>query len=194
MNRDHLSDQELERWRAQGDPADRERVLGHLVVCEACRQRLIEKVGAGDAVAFDIARFAARGVEVYAQPRRRFALWIGAGGVVAAAALLMLSLRPPSDGPSSVRGSDIRARVPVDEVASVTEFRWTSPVNAAKYHIRVTSAAGSVIEGESTTETWTPPAGLQLPAGSYTWTIDALDAAGNVIISSRPQAFEVRVR
>ena len=197
MNRDHLTDQELERWRAHGDPADRERVLGHLLLCEECRERLIEKVGgsAGDAAAFDIAKFEERGVKVYRQPRRKFAIWIGAGGLIAATAMLMLSLRPPSEPPSSVRGSDIQARAPIGEVASVTEFRWASPVNAARYRIRVTNASGaSVIEREANTETWPIPAGTQLPPGSYTWTVDAIDSAGIVILSSRPQPFEIRVR
>ena len=198
MNRDHLSDQELERWRAQGDPADRERVLSHLVVCEECRQRLIEKVGGagGDAVAFDIAKFAQRGVKVY-QPRRRFAIWIGAGGLIAATALIMLSLRPANESPSSIRGSEIRPLAPIGAVASVAEFRWTSPVNAPLYRVRVMTAAGApVIEGDASgnAENWAIPAGTQLPPGSYTWTVDAIDAAGTVIVSSRPQAFEIRVR
>jgi hypothetical protein len=73
------------------------------------------------------------------------------------------------------------------------EFRWASPFNAAKYRVVIRDAAGSLVHSAETTS-----ANLTLDAAirerfatmsDYSWTVSALDAAGEVIAESKPASF-----
>jgi len=195
----HLTDNELVRWRDEGDPKDRDRVLGHLATCEDCRQKLADLVRNAPAAAsettFDPALFIQRGTDVFAPKRRRLAsLWLGLGGLAVAAASLFLVLRPAPPPPIEVRGSELQALKPAGSVSSVTEFFWTSPYAAPKYRILVRHPAGAVIlQLESTRESAPLDAESQakLVPGDYEWIVDALDASGAIAASSKPQAFTI---
>ena len=196
----HLTDEELVRWRDEGDPKDRDRVLGHLATCDDCRQRLADLVRNAPAAAaqttFDPAPFIERGSHVIA-PRRRWAmpsLWLGLGGLAVAAASLFLVLRPAPVPPIEVRGSELQALKPAGNVTSVTEFFWTSPYAAPKYRIIVRHPAGAVIlqlESPRESAPLDAESRAKLAAGAYEWIVDALDATGAVVSSSKPQAFTI---
>ena len=197
----HLTDQELEDWRERGDPDARERVLDHLVSCEECRQRFVELVRTAPAArsTFDVDAFLRRGLQI-GTPQRRFgwSLWIGAGGLAVAAAAVFLMVRTPVEQPGvpGTRGSELVAIAPVGDVTSVGDFRWRSPVRAAKYRVTVRSHAAVVLtlDTQNANESLAIPAGATLPPGDYQWSVEALDASGKAIVSSTPIQFAIRVR
>jgi len=198
----HLADDELVRWRDHGDPKDRDRVLGHLATCEDCRQRLADLVreapAASAQTSFDPAPFVQRGTAVFA-PRRRWSassLWLGIGGLAVATASLFLVMRPsaPTITPVEIRGSELQGLAPIGDVRAVNEFRWASPFAAPRYRLVVRDGSGAVfMQTDVTGESWSAPPESQskFVAGSYQWTVDALDATGAVIASSKPQTFTI---
>jgi hypothetical protein len=197
----HLEDDELERWRQRGDPADRDRILGHLATCDRCRERLADLVRNApevSATSFDPAPFVQRGVAAFdkTRPGGMRAWWLGFGGLAVAAASLFLILRPtpPTETPVEIRGSDLQALAPIGNVSSVPEFRWASPFAATRYRVIVRDASdASVLELQSTAEHAPVPteSTSKLPPGSYKWVVEALDATGSLIASSQPQAFTI---
>jgi hypothetical protein len=198
----HLTDEELERWRDEGNPNDRDRVLGHLASCPDCRERLADLVRSAPAAAaqtsFDPAPFIQRGSEVFA-PRRRWSarsLWLGLGGLAIAAASLFIVLRPVTSTvvPGEIRGSELLAISPAGTSASVTEFKWASPFAAPRYRVVVRDAAGAIalqLESSRESASVTGESQAKLVPGAYQWTVDALDATGAVIASSKPQTFTI---
>lgn len=194
----HLTDDELVRWRDRGEAQDRERVLGHLAACDACRRRLVALVREApvDAPsAFDPQVFAPRGLQAYgAAARRTRRTWMGLGGLAAAAALVMaVWLRPgppvPPTGTTDIRSTELQAIAPVGRVGAVSEFRWASPFAAARYRLTIRDAADAIVltlETPAERVTLDESQRARLAPGSYRWSVDALDASGAVIASSRP--------
>jgi hypothetical protein len=207
----HLSAAELREWTEGG--GERERVLGHLARCEACRSALAEVVR--DAPVPDAPRdlavedYLPRGRAVGGRafsPARRVArpLALAAGllAAVGGAALLWRGPAPttppvnPTDIESAgVRGGEVQPLSPTGRVAGAVEFRWASPFAAASYRVSVMDDGGrTVLDGTTTSERWRPAA-EQLaalePPRTYTWTVEARDAAGAVFAVSRPASFRL---
>lgn len=195
----HLSREQLLEWRDHGAPADRERVLGHLAACEPCRRELSElaRLGpVGDQPSqLDPRQFLPRGVAAWRGASvtwlRRPATWMVAAGAVAAAVLIGVVFQRPAPQPDTgfeIRSDRLLAIAPAGEVASVSELRWSSPYNASRYRVSVRSGERVVATGETAEERFP----VTLTSGSYTWTVEALDANGRTIAASKPQAFRVR--
>jgi hypothetical protein len=90
---------------------------------------------------------------------------------------------------STIRGSHIQPLAPVGPVARVTEFRWATPVAAARYRVVVSRNRQPVWTGETKTPELRV-SDLPIERGvDYQWQVDALDANGEVILSSSPQTF-----
>jgi hypothetical protein len=117
---------------------------------------------------------------------------------LAAAALLAVALlpwgrrNPVIEQPDvQVRGSSIELLSPVGRVAPPTAFRWTSPIAAGRFRLTVRDEAGAVVhESTSPLEQAAVPPGLR-PGARYSWTVEALDAAGEVLARSSSQTFMV---
>jgi hypothetical protein len=151
-------------------PAERTRLVRHLIVCEECRLEVSETQ----------ALLARRG-------RRR---WFAAAGLIAAAALLVLVLRPivaPSDPPPSIAvregGSSamLTAYGPVGEVEGDSlRLLWGAAPGATVYRVTVTAAGGRALWSGSIPDTSTTlPDSVRLEAGvMYYWVADALLANG----------------
>jgi hypothetical protein len=199
----HLRDDELVRWRDRGEAKDRERVLGHLAACETCRRRLVALVREAPIdtpTSFDPRAFAPRGIEAYdTAARRTRTMWIGLSGLAAAAVVVMAvwlrpaPVAPPADT-TEIRSTELQAIAPVGRVSAVSEFRWASPFAAARYRLTIRDSADAVVltlEMPAERVTLTEDQRARLAPGSYRWLVDAVDASGAVIASSRPAAFDV---
>ena len=197
----HLSPQELTAWFEEGRAADRERVIGHLAECDACRQSLAMLAKSADletaAPIVDPADVRARGYAAM-NPRPAEGGWLARLRPVyalAAAAVVILGVlwvtTPRSTEPADVmRGSELMALSPSGATNSL-EFRWASPLAAPRYRLVIRDASGTLVySGESTTASHTiePAArGKFATMVEYAWTVSALDAAGDVIAESKPQ-------
>jgi hypothetical protein len=154
---------------------ERARVMAHVVECGSCARtwRAVREMTA-EARRFDPGVPGAR-------TARRVAPWIvAAGGVVAMAAALLLVLRPREPGGAE----DLRAAREAEVfVVDAAGLRWQPVAGADSYRVRVFAADGSVA--------WSAPpspslqaARPELPAGAYTWEVEAL-RGGEVIARSR---------
>ena len=202
----HLSREELLRWRDEG--GDRERVIGHIAACPACRAALAEVVRDAplpDAPpAGDVAEFVRQGYAAHrtAGAARRRRAWYGAG-LLAAAAVAVALFRPvltPERAPvavesTTVRGSDIQLLVPSGPVRGALEFRWSSPIAAGLYRVQVRDEGGAVVYASTSAREglpMPPEDRARLRAGrSYSWRVDALDGEGRPLATSRPLLFTV---
>lgn len=203
----HLTLQELTLWRDGAGEADRARIVGHLAVCEACTSRLAELVRAaapctGTEPHFEAGDFVQRGYG--AMRRRRGQLLVFRPQVliplVAAAVILLAvwvpSLQPPS-GPGDeapvVRGARPQTLTPGGEVTGPLEFTWASPVSPDRYGVEIRDASGErVFYRETRDVRLASDAALESllrPGAPYTWTVAALDGAGETITVSEPRAF-----
>jgi hypothetical protein len=75
------------------------------------------------------------------------------------------------------------------------EFRWSSPVAASTYRLRVFDAGNRLIYTEASRNEHLPvTADLRarlVPGVDYTWTVEALDAADAKTVGSSPERFTV---
>jgi hypothetical protein len=206
----HLTQQQLRGFQERGGGEERPAILSHLASCEPCRREYAELVrlpapAATEAPShLDPRDFVARGRAVYdAANARGFSwrpVWIALPAAAAAAlavVLLRIPGRPlptalPSASPIEIRGSQLQPLAPLGDVASVNEFRWSSPFAAPRYRVSVKDAAGTtVFSGESVGERLALPAeaAQRLAAGRHTWTVEALDASGRVMSASPARSF-----
>lgn len=114
---------------------------------------------------------------------------VAAGLVVAA--LWFATPRPP-DGGEVVRNSELIALSPSGATSSL-EFKWQSPLAAAKYRLVIRDAGGTVVFSGDTTAL---SINIDTTARSrfatmvdYSWTVSGLDASGEVIAESSARSF-----
>lgn len=137
------------------------------------------------------------------RPLLRFAaaalLVIGAGLGYRAYQEMAPALPPPEPG-GVVRGGEVEAVSPLGDLQEIpAELRWLPTMGAASYRVRLAAVDGSILW-----ETVVPAAPARLPARLpadiasrlhravvYTWTVEALDAAGARLASSEPVRFRV---
>jgi hypothetical protein len=205
----HLTREELERWWQRGDPADRERVVGHLAACDECGSLYGRVIDGLDPTAADLPEvrraLVRRGVRVYRPARGWWPLprWVVAtaaltGLVVAISVpLLRTPAAPVTDTPVAVRGSALQALGPVGLVEAPVTFRWASPVTAASYRVEIRDGdrvLSTLLTGDESVEL--PAADLARldPGRTYSWLVVALTAEGDEIMRTEAQRFSVDER
>lgn len=149
-------------------PATLAPLLDHLVVCPVCTEAWRVVV-------------AAEAEWAEPQPTRRRGPWLAAlaGGLaLAAASLLWLSLRPPTE--PSWRGSGGGAEGgQVEATPGGLTLRWSPVAGAARYRVELFGPGlVPLVQGEATGPTWpVPPEGLE--AGPpWVWRVEAWSAEG----------------
>jgi hypothetical protein len=207
----HLTRAELESWHRTAIEADRDRIVGHLAVCDACAATYAAIVRAHvdeEPSHFDTRDFREAGYGALAPaPRRRFFFRPGLLVPLAAAAAILLaiwvpSLRPADDSdetPSRVlRGAATpQAIAPSGDVEGAIEFRWTAAAGADRYAIEVKDHTGRRVFYRETRDERLAAADAALLAalargGSFTWTVATLDGAGEILAQSTPRSFTRR--
>jgi hypothetical protein len=85
--------------------------------------------------------------------------------------------------------------IPNGTIDQVTQFTWTSSLEGASYRLTVTDPGGVPLLIRNTPETRViverDQAITTFPLGGYSWYVEALDANGEVIATSRTQLFDV---
>jgi hypothetical protein len=168
---EHVTDSAVAAYLDQRlPPADRTRLVRHLIVCDECRLEVSETQ----------ALLARRG-------HRR---WFAVAGLIAAAALLVLVLRPavaPSDPPSAIAireggsSSTLTAYGPVGEAGGDSlRLVWAAAPGATVYRVTVSAVGGRALWSASTADTSViVPDSARLETGMvYYWVADALLANG----------------
>ena len=207
----HLTRDDLRRWHEDGNSADRERVVGHLAVCDACGTLYGEVLDEPplDRLPAASPDMLAAGYGAYrlsplararAMPWRT--PWIAAVGVAATLVVAVVMYRretplvPPEE--QTVRGMAIRALAPAGAVQRPFSFQWSSVPNAATYEVLVRNLRGDMIwSTEVATTRVDAPDDLEnrlRPGEEHSWQVTALDARRNRITQSAPQAFVVASR
>ena len=73
------------------------------------------------------------------------------------------------------------------------EFRWESPLQAARYRVSVRDAKGVLIfSGDTTASPFHPNETMRsqlVAGGAYTWKVESVDTAGVTIAESVPVTF-----
>lgn len=107
----HLSDLSLDRLHLDGPDADRDfmaRVAPHMATCAACTEALSERIAADASFRIGPRAPARRGAEVVPlRPRPRRGALIAATGVLAAAAVALLVVRPWAPTPTPPVGDPV---------------------------------------------------------------------------------------
>jgi hypothetical protein len=206
----HLTREELERWWREGLSADRGRVVGHLAECDECGALYggvadAEVAAAGRALP---ARrdLVARGYRAYRSRRRPsgflrsrpwIAAWATAAVVLIAVAIPILRRSRPAVIPDEggIRGTSLQPLAPIGTVEPPVEFRWRSPVRAARYVIEVRDEGRRRLfslssEAETVTLSAERLAALA-PGETYWWEVVALGPDGEEIMRAPPRAFAV---
>ena len=148
----------------------RGRVQAHLAACADCRAEVRDVMAV------------VRTLPDVRRARRR--LWIPAAAAVAAAAIVLVWLRPPSErtaiGDEHRKGSVTttvapRPVAPAGAVAAVDTLVWSSAPGADAYRVRLFDANGTVLWEGQTIDTVAPlPATIALRASaSYYWKVEA---------------------
>lgn len=117
----------------------------------------------------------------------------------AAAALLIGVLTPlvyravvPIQTSETVRGADLQPIAPAGTVAGVREFQWQSPIQTARYRVRVYRGSGVIWTSTTQTTRLAVDPSLAFEGGvEYAWQVEALDADGDVRLMSPRQVFTV---
>lgn len=200
----HLTAGELKTWYEQGRADDRDRVIGHLAECEACRRSLSALAMAAEPDAVVSPKVTAAelvphgyGARKEAPSTRSWAAWLrpayglaGAAMLVFAVVWLTTSREGNQDQP--VRSAELLALSPAGTTSAV-DLRWESPFAAARYRVVVRDAAGAVVfRGETSASSLVVDQSARAQMATmveYTWTVSALDAAGEVIAESKPVTF-----
>jgi hypothetical protein len=182
----HLTDIEIAAYVDRNLPtADLDRVEDHLAGCAECRGHVLET------------KQLLRRVR---KPRRV----IAGASVAAAAAILLVFLTWPGNGPEQLTapaatlrdgGSESRllAYGPSGETARAgLQFVWGSAPNAASYRITLSRSDGNTLWSASSSDTVAvPPAGVGLHSGEhYFWIVDAIIKDGSTR-STGMREFEV---
>lgn len=160
----HLTPAELTRWVDEGRADERERVLSHLALCDACRGALTDlvktQVSSVESTRFDTRDFVSRGHDAYRSTTRRAAHWnwrpvVAVSGIAAALVLaafvippILRTARDSGTIPAETRGGDVRLIEPSGRTRMPVEFRWSSPVAASSYRISVFDAGNHVLYTE----------------------------------------------
>lgn len=100
------------------------------------------------------------------------------------------STLPPAQSPTA-----LVALIPSGEVERVSAFRWSSELAAASYRLVVLNPGGQPVLTHETPElNYALNAGEMsvFEPGGYSWSVEARDANGEVIATSRTQLFDVR--
>jgi len=206
----HLTRDELERWWREGSPAQRDRVLAHLAECDECGTVYGEIIDADplrpDAAAVRDA--APRGYRAYRRPGVLGLDWSSPRALAAygAAAVVVLALLVPalresttrSDPGEDIRGTSLQPLAPIGTVAPPVEFRWASPVNAARYRVEVRDeSSGEIfvrVESDTATVSLTPEHSSRLTRGRpYSWVVIAVGPGGEEIMRAPPRSFVVSI-
>jgi hypothetical protein len=206
----HLTRAELESWHRTAIEAERDRIVGHLAVCDACAATYAAIVRAHVDEApshFDTRDFREAGYGALAPaPRRRFVLRPGLLVPLAAAAAILLAIWVPSSRradhsgqrpPQVMRGAGTpQTLAPSGDVEGAIEFRWTAAPGADRYAIEVKDQTGRrVFYRETRDERLTSDpeiAAILSRGGSFTWTVATLDGAGEILAQSTPRSFTHR--
>lgn len=209
----HLTRAELSSWHDTPREADRDRIVGHLAECDACAGIYAEMIRTrplddeGGEAHFKADAFIARGYAAAppARPSGRVLIFHRTLLIpLAAAAALVLFVWLPARRPAlepvtptnAVRGGGVQTISPSGEVRGPVEFRWVSPVQPDRFAVEVNDAAGQRVFYRETREDRLAPdaplVSMLRPGTAYTWTVSALDAAGETISRSAPVPF-VRV-
>ncbi|MGH9318405.1 MAG: hypothetical protein ACRD3V_00720 [Vicinamibacteria bacterium] len=207
----HLSREDLERWWLDGAPGERDRIVGHLAVCDECGGLFGALIDAQPVAAASRPEarpdLAARAYRAYRRPRRSFrSSWSTPTLVVSAVAAVLLvglgvvALRAPGplDDPGGIRGTSLQPLTPIGRVDPPFEFRWASPLHAASYRVEVRDAERRPLfvlfsEGEAVA---LPPERLLglTPGEEYWWEVVALGPGGEEIMRAPRRAFSVSPR
>jgi hypothetical protein len=199
----HVVRDDLVRWRDQGLPEDRERVLSHLAICKSCAEAYAELVrtapGAGAPKHFDPADFVKRGyaargktaVRTWSASLVSWKMWVG---VLSAVAVVLLVIRtgsgpgPGSEPADTTRGVGIELVSPSGTTEPPTVIEWTSGITPARFRVELTDSNGTLVYQ---TETDGPRVALPpeitaklLPGSSYACRVTALDRDGRPLTSS----------
>jgi hypothetical protein len=207
----HITPEELERWWTRGDAADRDRIVGHLAACDECIVRYAAFMDGrpAEAPAGTPAESAAwlgrrvRGtspVPLVRGLRWRRSQMVAAGAM---AALLMVAVlvpalrdRPREPDDLGIRGTRLVLVEPIGAVSAPFEFRWTSPIEAARFRVEISDRNEQPIASSTVAEArWPLPEeiGRQLrPGVEYRWRVVALDAAGEPMMQSELRSFAIR--
>lgn len=155
--------------------AERERLLRHLSECERCRSAVAAVVGA--LLDPEVAG------EISALERGAARRWPRIAAVMAAAALAVVLLQPPSlDDGGSVHRARSAATAPAPEllaplgpVSEARVLRWRGVPGANAYRLTLYDADGGVLHETVVADTVAPlPASIRLrPGETYHWTAAA---------------------
>jgi hypothetical protein len=200
----HLTPGELKAWYEQGSTSDRSRVMTHLGECAECR-RALSKIAMTSELetatpALEPADVVQHGYAAHKSQQPVAAGWMPwlrpAYGLAAAAivvvAVMWVAVPRQEVGSDVVRSSELVALSPSGSVNAL-EFKWESPFTASKYRLVIRDASGTTVFSGETTE-----ASMNIDAAArarfatmvdYSWTVTALDAAGEVIAESKPRTF-----
>jgi hypothetical protein len=200
----HLTREELDRWWQGDAPAERERIVGHLALCDACGALYGAIVDAQPIPAVPAPPadpgLVARAAGARRPPRRGWPLVASPGALAAAAAVLIALLATPGlrergPAPDGIRGTSLQPLAPIGATDSPVEFRWTSPLQAAGYRVAVRDGERRLVfELFSATDSARLPADRlrQLaPGESYWWDVVALGADGEEIMRAPARSFFV---
>ena len=212
----HLTRDELERWWAQGRAPDRDRIIGHLAVCDECvalyRTALDSRPVKERTVtpAADVVKLGYRAYKSDRPPLLEFLRRPSGYAAVAglAAALVLLAVLVPArlrdqaalniqDDPG-VRGAGVQLLSPAGPSEGPLEFQWTSSVRAATFRVDVLDTNRQpLFTAIVAEERLKMPDQLrrQLTAGvPYSWRVTALDVRGEPILQSEVRSFVVPAR
>jgi hypothetical protein len=200
----HLSREELLRWWQEGPSGERERIVGHLAVCDECGSLYGEVIdsqplpAAAPAARPDLT---ARAYRFYRRPRAGLrSLWAAPSFAIAGlAALLVVALGVvllraprPLDG---IRGTSLQPLSPIGAVDPPVEFRWESPVGAARYRVEVEDSERRmlfVLFSEREAVALPPERQKSLtPGEEYWWEVVALGQDGEEVMRAPRRAFSI---
>jgi hypothetical protein len=203
----HLTREELVRWWKDGPPAERERIVSHLAVCDECGALYGERIDAQPVAADSRPDLAALGYGAYRRPRRLLpSPWsVPTLAAAATAAVLLIGLaivalrapEPPDDA-SGIRGTSLQPLSPIGRVDPPVVFRWESPVRASSYRVEVRDSERRMpvaLYYDAESVGLPPPRPLELtPGEEYTWEVVALGPDGEEIMRSPARGFSVSPR
>jgi hypothetical protein len=199
----HVMREDLVRWRDQGLPEDRERVLSHLAACKSCAETYAELIRTAPAVHapehFDPADFVKRGYAAHRKTATRtwpapFVSWKMWAGLLSGVALLLLVIhpgfgpRPGSELTDTTRGVSIEIVSPSGTTEPPTTVEWKSGITPARFRVELTDSRGTTVyQTETEVPRVTLPhevTGKLLPGNSYACKVTALDQDGRPITAS----------
>jgi hypothetical protein len=197
----HLMHDELIRWRDEGFPAERDRVLSHLASCEACAEAYAELIRTSPAAEtlshFNPADFVARGYAARRNGEARswtasltsWKVWAGALSAAALATLVVLvvpDLRRGVEPGDVSRGAGIELVMPSPRVAPTT-LEWKNALTGVRFRVELTDSHGARLyqmETDASRVALPPDVVARIRPGSYKWSVTALDKDGQPVTTS----------